>query len=141
YPAAEIICITFSGDAYQKKYVDTLVSQVVRQGDAKIHRLHMPELGDTDLGCDYHPNVSGQLKYADALIPVIRQYLGTVDIRNPEPGSKRTVAIAGPIKKTSRIRYRREKPPGEWKDAGGRSLLLPSLEKVPAGIEGALDKP
>jgi lysophospholipase L1-like esterase len=89
YPQAVILCLTYAVDGFQGKYVDTLVNQVSRLGDAKLYHAHMPPLdANSELGCDYHPNVAGQQKYADALIPVIRQYLGATSIRPSAPGPK-----------------------------------------------------
>jgi lysophospholipase L1-like esterase len=85
HPNAEILCMTYSVDNLQKKYVDTLVAQVAAQGDAKIHRVHMPSLPMSDLACDYHPNVAGQQKYSDALLPHVKQYLGITSGIKPLP--------------------------------------------------------
>ena len=76
HPNAQILCLTFSADNYQKPYVDSVVNRALKAGDTRIHRAHMPALATSDLGCDYHPNVSGHRKFADALIPVMRQLLG-----------------------------------------------------------------
>jgi hypothetical protein len=91
FPNAQILCMSYSVDTFQKKYVDSVVARATAKGDAKIHRVHMPTLASTDLGCDYHPNVAGQQKYSDALLPVVKQYLGittgTAPKRNRRKGS------------------------------------------------------
>lgn len=85
---AQILCVTYSVDNFQKAYVDSVVSRAVRAGDTLIHRVHLPALATTELGCDYHPNVAGHRKYADALIPAVRPYLGTTGTRKPSRRSK-----------------------------------------------------
>ena len=128
YPSAQILCLTYAVDNYQKAYVDTIVAEAAAAGDAKIHRTHMPTLNAaTDLGCDYHPNVSGQQKYADALIPILRPYLSATSTRAPggkASGLKRKAAPAAPAPgETWRVPYRI--PDGtEWVDAGGKALPL-----------------
>ncbi|MDB5104482.1 MAG: Esterase, hydrolase-type [Fibrobacteres bacterium] len=133
YPNAEILCMTYSVDAYQKKYVDTLVSQVAAAGDAKIHRVHMPALVAGELGCDYHPNVAGQRKYADALIPQVKHYLGITGIGKPmRPiGKPMGTGEAMPRDRsgageTQVIPYRPASGPaaGPWVDARGRLLAF-----------------
>ena len=65
-------------------YVDAVAAEAKEKGDARVHRLHMPALAqNTDLGCDYHPNVSGHKKYADALIPEAQRLLGATGVRSP----------------------------------------------------------
>jgi len=80
---ARILCLTFSADEFQGKYVDAMVKELAAQGDERIHWKHMPALVTGELGCDWHPNTAGHRKFADQLIPVVRQYLGTTRIRNP----------------------------------------------------------
>ncbi len=138
YPNAQILCMTYAVDSYQKKYVDSVVNRAIAKGDQKIHRVHMPTLASTDLGCDFHPNVSGQQKYSDALLPYVKQYLGIatgiapgLDGGHGRNGRKR-LRKAGPgtagATETWRIPLRTAGTDGAfeaWTDATGRNLDLP----------------
>ncbi|MEO6094548.1 MAG: SGNH/GDSL hydrolase family protein [Fibrobacteria bacterium] len=132
FPNAQILCMTYSVDNLQKKYVDSVVARATAKGDAKIHRVHMPALPTSDLGCDYHPNVAGQQKYSDALLPSVKQYLGVTSSIAPQRYNRKGAAatqrsgsavtfripmrgIAGPMNAS-------EHP--DWVDARGRFLPL-----------------
>lgn len=123
HPNARILCLTYSVDNFQKPYVDSVVNRAVKAGDTLIHRVHMPSLATSELGCDYHPNVSGHRKYADALIPVMRQYLGTTGTlmpprrSNPAPAKKRAMETG-----MLPLRAGETGAGTEWVDARGRSL-------------------
>ena len=80
FPGVQILCMTYAVDSFQGPYVATMVQDLTTQGDTRIHTVSMPALLMSDLGCDYHPNLSGQQKYADALLPVVRQYLPTIAV-------------------------------------------------------------
>jgi endoglucanase len=126
WPNAEILCLTYSVDDYQKKYADSVVARATAAGDAKIHRIHLPPLGNGDVGCDWHPNVSGQQKYANALIPAARQYLGIPNAikppRRPSHTSRRPA-------ETGMLPLPVSQDPAHptWVDARGRFLDLPIL--------------
>jgi lysophospholipase L1-like esterase len=136
FPSAQILCMTYSVDNFQKKYVDTVVARATAKGDAKIHRVHMPALANADLGCDYHPNVAGHLKYSEALLPSVKQYLGiTSGIAPQRHGRKGTPA---PLRSGSTEAF--QVPPrgdasgpqiapdqGEWVDARGRFLRFTGI--------------
>ncbi len=81
YPNAQLIGLTYAVDTFQPAYVDTLVKRWTAKGDTKVKQVRLPSLATADLGCDYHPNVSGQQKYAEVLIPVIRPMLPSNEIR------------------------------------------------------------
>jgi hypothetical protein len=123
HPNAQILCMTYSVDNFQKAYVDSVVGRAVKAGDTRIHRVHMPALATSDLGCDYHPNVSGQQKYADALIPVVRQYLGTTGTIKPSRRSK-TGPGGTSAGETGMLPLRAWETgaEAEWVDARGRRL-------------------
>jgi lysophospholipase L1-like esterase len=131
HPNAQILCVTYSVDNFQKAYVDSVVNRAAKAGDTRVHRVHMPALAASDLGCDYHPNVAGHQKYADVLIPVMRQYLGTTGTRKPPRGSQAAPGAKG----TKGARETGMLPSGgvplkawesetgtEWVDARGRRL-------------------
>jgi lysophospholipase L1-like esterase len=128
HPNAEILCITFPGDGFQKPYVDSVVNRAVKAGDTRIHRLHMPALASSDLGCDYHPNVAGQQKYADALIPVMRQYLGATGTLKPPRRSKAAPGRRGAVETGMLpsgmlpLKAWETGTEAEWVDARGRRL-------------------
>ena len=127
WPQAQILCLSYSGDEYQKKYIDSVAARAIAAGDTRIHRIHMPPIGDGDLGCDWHPNISGQRKYADALIPVARQYLGLANGIKPKAApkpSRRPVAT-----ETGMLPLPASDDPAhpEWVDARGRFLDFPIL--------------
>lgn len=76
YPAAEILCVTYPVDEFQGRYVEALVKALNGKGEAKVHWVSMPALDPSkDLGCDWHPNVSGHRKYSEALLPAVRRHL------------------------------------------------------------------
>lgn len=139
FPNAQILCMTYSVDNFQKKYVDTVVARATAQGDAKIHRVHMPALDNpADLACDYHPNVIGHQKYSAALLPSGKQYLGiTSSIAPKRHGRKRAPAPQrSGSAETFRIPRAEAEPlnpsqPQSWVDARGRFLQLP---QPPASI-------
>jgi lysophospholipase L1-like esterase len=60
-------------------YIETAVAHLNQnQHDPNVHYL-APQANlvlATDYGCDYHPNVSGQQKIADQLLPTIRELMG-----------------------------------------------------------------
>jgi hypothetical protein len=122
YPQAQLICLTYAVDAYQQKYVDSIVSQTATAGDKRIRHVHMPALnGSTDLGCDGHPNVKGQQKYADVLIPVVREILGNTSLSRPSP-ERRSPGTAKTGKgETWRIPFGK-KDGRERTDASGRTM-------------------
>lgn len=120
HPNAQILCVTYSVDNYQKPYVDSVVNRAVKAGDTRIRRMHMPALVTSEMGCDYHPNVSGHQKYADALIPVMRQLLGA------------NTGIAPP-----RIRRMRSAPLQRSGSAG--TVLIPLRAGDPADPMGEAD--
>lgn len=117
FPTAEILLVSYAADTFQKPYVDAIAAEAKTQGDARVHRLHMPALNQqTDLGCDWHPNVSGHRKFADALIPEARRLLGVTGVR--EPPIRKSGAGAG----KSRLAWMPlfGSPGGEISDAQGR---------------------
>ncbi len=77
YPDAQIICTYLSSmDAVAADYIAAAVDA---SGDSKVHfaevlyNLELP----ADFGSDYHPNIVGQTKIADAFIPVFDSLMGT----------------------------------------------------------------
>jgi lysophospholipase L1-like esterase len=131
HPEARILCVTYSVDDFQKAYVDSVVNRAVKAGDTRIHRVHMPALATADLGCDYHPNVSGHQKYADVLIPAVRQYLGTTGTRKPSRRSKaatggRSAVEAGMLP----ANIGEAGAEAEWVDARGRRLEIASSRSL-----------
>jgi hypothetical protein len=121
YPAAQILCLTYEVDAYQKRYVDALVQEVAAGGDARVGRVHMPALNpSTDLGCHWHPNAAGHRKYADALIPEARKFLAGTWIGEPKgkgPGmGNREMTWPGPAFRWASAGG------GAWADLRGRHL-------------------
>lgn len=75
HPSAEILCLTYSVDNFQGRYVEALVKEVNAQGDAKVHWANLPALAASELGCHSHPNAAGHRKYSEALLPIARRYL------------------------------------------------------------------
>ena len=76
YPNAHILCTWWSGmPAFASDYVAAAVSA---SGDSKVHFANVPFNIDfpADYGADYHPNVTGQTKIADAFIPVFDNIMG-----------------------------------------------------------------
>lgn len=121
YPNAQIICLTYSVDNFQQKYVDTIVNQVAAAGDKKIRHVHFPSLNQaTDLGCDYHPNVSGQQKYADVLTPIIREYLGASALKKPARARKIQAGPKPVQGETWMVPYQKPDGPIDWADARGK---------------------
>lgn len=123
YPAADILCLTYAVDDFQKPYVDALVKEVNAGGDAKVHRAHMPALDAAkELGCDWHPNVAGHKKYSDALLPEVRKYLaGTWLPGGPEapgPGTGKS-GKAGKPQPTPLFRFAGDGGTA-WSDIRGR---------------------
>jgi lysophospholipase L1-like esterase len=89
YPQAHILCLAFAGDGLQTTYIPAIVNQLTTAGDTRIAYFAMPPLGNNAAGCDYHPNVAGQQKYAEALIPEVRKWLGTpTPLAPPSQGFK-----------------------------------------------------
>jgi lysophospholipase L1-like esterase len=118
FPGVQIICMTYAVDAFQGKYVEAMVKDLITQGDLKIHTVAMPTLLQTDLGCDYHPNLSGQKKYSDVLLPVVKQYLdlvSTIKLHGVNE-SPNTIFPATP----SHSRFFRFPEVSRWADAQGR---------------------
>ena len=77
YPDAHIICTFLSSmDAVASGYIAAAASA---SGDAKVHFASVPYNLDlpADFGPDYHPNIAGQTKIANAFIPVLDGILGT----------------------------------------------------------------
>lgn len=76
YPEAHILCVAFAGgDNMQTTYIPAIVNQLTTAGDTRISYFAMPPLANNATGCDYHPGVVGQQKYAEALIPEVRKWL------------------------------------------------------------------
>ena len=76
YPNAHILCTYWSGmNAIASNYIAAAVSA---SGDGKVHFANVPFDIDfpDDYGADYHPNVTGQTKIADAFIPVFDSIMG-----------------------------------------------------------------
>jgi lysophospholipase L1-like esterase len=82
HPDAHLVCVTYAVDAFQEKFVDALVKETAAS-DAKVHHVKLPGLTSAEMGCDGHPNVAGQKKYADILIPELRKYLPTTGLARP----------------------------------------------------------
>lgn len=80
YPFAPIIAM--AGPVmpdYAAGYVQTAVNHMnTAQHDPNVHFLPVPNnlVIPTDYGCDYHPNITGQLKIAAVLLPKIREIMG-----------------------------------------------------------------
>jgi hypothetical protein len=77
YPNADIICTYLSSMASTaSSYIQAVVST---SGDSKVHfaRVSYTLVNPTDLGSDWHPNLSGQTKIANAFIPVFDGIMGT----------------------------------------------------------------
>lgn len=83
YPNAQLVGLTYAIDSYQPAYVDTLVKRWTAKGDTKVKQVRFPSFGNTDLGCDYHPNFNLQQKFADILVPAVRQLLASSEVRRP----------------------------------------------------------
>jgi hypothetical protein len=60
------------------EYVETAVTHFnTAQHDPNVHFLRIPNTLSlqTDYGCDYHPNIIGQQKIADYLLPKIQEVM------------------------------------------------------------------
>jgi len=75
YPQAQILCVAFGDDALQKTYISAIVETLTQQGDSRLHYFQMPSLAGNATGCDYHPGLAGQKKFAEALVPEIQKWL------------------------------------------------------------------
>jgi hypothetical protein len=64
---------------YAAGYVETAVNHMnSAQHDSNFYYLAVPNtlVIPTDYGCDYHPNINGQQKIVDILLPKIREVMG-----------------------------------------------------------------
>jgi len=62
--------------AIVKPYITSVVDKWKAAGDTKIHFLEMPEVAESDLGCDWHPNVKAHQNMASLLIPAVKTAMG-----------------------------------------------------------------
>lgn len=122
HPQTRILCVTFSADDFQGRYVDTLVRELTAQGDGRIHWKHMPPLVTGELGCDWHPNAAGHRKFADQLIPVVRQFLGTSGLPRPGKPAGGVPGGSGPGVGSRMIPFP-DLERGVWVDSRGRTLM------------------
>src|SRR5205085_12038112 len=77
YPNAHILCTYFTSmGGSSSSYIQSVVNTA---GDSKVHFASVSYnlVNPTDLGSDYHPNLSGQTKIANAFIPVFDSIMGT----------------------------------------------------------------
>ena len=97
HPQARIMLLTYAVDNYQEKYVAALAVEVIAAGEKNLEHVKLPGVGAGEIGCDWHPNVAGQRKLADALLPAIRKHYGSSTILAPDRlNGKRE--IAAPMK-------------------------------------------
>jgi len=120
FPAIRILCMTYAVDQYQGVYVEAMVKDLAALGDTHIHFVAMPSLTTSDLGCDYHPNLSGQKKYSEALIPVVRKYLGSTTGLLPRGGALDSQGLHYPAQRLAR--FFKVPGTGEFSDVSGRIL-------------------
>jgi lysophospholipase L1-like esterase len=90
HPQARIMLLTYAVDDFQEKYVAALAAEVLAAGEKNLEHVKLPGVIEADAGCDWHPNVSGQRKLADALLPAIKRHYGSSAIRPQGKGMGRT---------------------------------------------------
>jgi lysophospholipase L1-like esterase len=87
YPNAHIFCINgpMMSDQWPvgsnalstlKKYVNGMVAQFNKAGDAKIYSFYLSQHGSLGYGCDWHPNVRQHIKSAGELTRFIKEKTG-----------------------------------------------------------------
>ncbi len=76
YPNAALYCMCPAGWPNHRPWVEKVVQKLNDAGDPKVYLVDYPDVPDSELGCNYHPNVLAQRGLADALVPVIRKTLG-----------------------------------------------------------------
>ncbi len=77
YPDADIICTYFTSmGGSASTYIQNVANN---SGDSKVHYalVNYSLINPDDLGSDWHPNVTGQTKIADAFIPQFDSIMGT----------------------------------------------------------------
>jgi len=98
YLNADIVCTYLSQmDISASNYIQTVVST---SGDSKVHFVSVSYtlINPTDLGADAHPNVSGQIKIANAFISAFDGSMGTSWGSVPPPLiSRPAVNSSGPL--------------------------------------------
>lgn len=122
FPSAALVCVSFAADSFQGPYVDAMVQEVNAAGDAKVHWVGMPALTNTEVGCDWHPNVAGHKKFADVLVPALRPYLSSTGlVPRPDRVGRGTGRLSWP----DEAGFRFPAGSGTWSDARGRRLPGP----------------
>lgn len=122
YPAAVLVCVSFASDSFQGPYVDAMVKEVIAAGDAKVQWVGMPAVANSELGCDWHPNVAAHKKFADVLVPALRPHLPTTGLFM-NPGTKDPIGAREPRLGRNGFRF----PAGDdaWIELRGRRLPGP----------------
>jgi lysophospholipase L1-like esterase len=75
YPGVKFLCMGFPAHGIDR-FVKEMVNKQKKKGAKDIAYGLMPSLSQPDLGCDWHPSVSGDRKMADAVIPVVGELMG-----------------------------------------------------------------
>lgn len=96
HPQARIMLLTYAVDNYQEKYVAALAAEVIAAGEKNLEHVKLPGVGAGEIGCDWHPNVVGHRKLADALLPAIKRHYGPSTIMVPDRLSRKR-AIMLPV--------------------------------------------
>jgi hypothetical protein len=87
YPNAHIFCINgpMMSDRWPlgskalstlKRYVNGMIDQMNRSGDAKVYSFFLSQHGGLGYGCDWHPNVRQHVKSAGELTKFIKEKTG-----------------------------------------------------------------
>jgi len=76
YPQASIFLFAPNGWPNFRQFVEEVVKARNGAGDKKVYFVGYGEIPQGDLGCDWHPQVKAQRKFADILMPVLKEKLG-----------------------------------------------------------------
>jgi lysophospholipase L1-like esterase len=83
HPKARIMLLSYAVDSYQEKYVAALAAELIAAGESNLEHVKLPGVAAGEMGCDSHPNVAAHRKFADALLPAIQKYYGSLKIAAP----------------------------------------------------------
>lgn len=76
YPEASIYCMGVTGWPHYYQWLQQVVKDRNDSGDPKVYCVGYPNAPESELGCDYHPNVTAHRQMADVLVPVLQKTLG-----------------------------------------------------------------
>lgn len=75
YPGVPVLCLSMTKPRL-REMIQSVVSDLEKEGDGKIGYCDIGIVGSTEFGCDYHPNAKANARFLERLLPAAVKLTG-----------------------------------------------------------------